>query len=383
MDFAGLHAWPHILHGDPVTVEIAGKGVARLMGDDLHISLGPVEIGKYKGDVVIGDGGAVASAGLPLGGKDVHQFVFQHGAKELTGLRRKLIVKLLSLGQDVVRRADRARVAAAEVQRGVREGQRVSLAQALRLLAHDRVGDGHQVFPHGGAELLDILLGPAVALHAVIAQLRIAAVAELSAHLIAQTRQLVVDAVKLGLVVLEPPALGLPRRETARVVRIGLEGLELRERIDPTLEGDLRRGDQLAVLGGQLVFLLHVLDDLRREGLPLDLGVAQQQIAVFRLKIRAEGRGEHRVDPGLLVLLHLGADLVPELDLAVVELVAGVDRMAHIGQRRRGVHSFFALFLFQEGRAGLGVARRVFEPLGPVAERLLHDLGIGSAVRHF
>src|SRR5699024_3360733 len=82
VDFAGFHGGPGVLHRHAVAVGPGGKGVAGLVGDDLHVALGAVEVGKDEGDVVVGEGGAVAAAGLTGGGKHVQQPAVQHGVEE-------------------------------------------------------------------------------------------------------------------------------------------------------------------------------------------------------------------------------------------------------------------------------------------------------------
>ena len=148
--------------------------------------------------------------------------------------------------------------------------------------------------------------------------------------------ELVVDAVQVILVVLVPLALRLPGRQAALVVRVRLEGGELGQGIGLALEGDLGGGQQLLILGGQVVFLLELGDDLRGEGLELDLGVDKHQVAVLRLEVGAEGGGQHGHGPRLQVLLELGHGAVPEGLLPVVELVPGVDGVADVGQAGQG-----------------------------------------------
>ena len=45
------------------------------MGHYLHVVLGAVKVGKDKGNLIIGDAGAVAAAALALGGKHVQQLI--------------------------------------------------------------------------------------------------------------------------------------------------------------------------------------------------------------------------------------------------------------------------------------------------------------------
>ena len=182
------------------------------MCDHLHIVLRAVEVGEDEGHFIVAQAGAVSAGALTLGAQHVQQLVVQHGAEELLCLRRQLAVELHALGQDVVRRTHRPWVAGAELQRRVREAQRIALTQPLRLLAVDLLRHRHKVLPHGGAELLHVVLGVAVALHAVIAQGGVALVAQLSAHGVTQVHQLVVQGIQLLRVLHRPLGVRLPRR---------------------------------------------------------------------------------------------------------------------------------------------------------------------------
>ena len=69
VDFAGLKAWPNALIGYPISVQISGKGMTCLMGNDLNIVLGAVKVGKDKGGLVVLEGGAISPTLLALGGE--------------------------------------------------------------------------------------------------------------------------------------------------------------------------------------------------------------------------------------------------------------------------------------------------------------------------
>ena len=194
--------------------------------------------------------------------------------------------------------------------------------------------------------------------------------------------ELVVDAVQVILVVLVPLALRLPGRQAAGVVRVRLEGGELGQGVGFALEGDLGGSQQLLILGGQVVLLLELGDDLRGEGLELDLRIDKQQIAVLRLKILAEGGGQHGRGPRLHVLLELGESAVPEGLLPVVELVPGVDGVAHAGQGGLGVDVLQLLLLLQEHGLGLLVAGGALQPLHQAGQGLLHPLQVGALIGH-
>ena len=236
-----------------------------------------------------------------------------------------------ALREDILRRAGGARIARTELQRVVRKAHRVCLPQALCLPLIDFGRDRNEEFDDRGAEFFNILFCVAVSHHAVVAKLRIPVVSELSAHRVAQMHKLVVDLVQTLLVLLVEARFGLPRGKTARIVRVDLERRHLRNGVFVSLEGDLRRGDELCILGRQRVFALQLRNDLRREAFHLDLGVFEHQRAVFLLKIRAEGGGKHRHRPLLRVLADLRLRLVGVGDLAVVEFVGGVDVVADVG----------------------------------------------------
>ena len=149
--------------------------------------------------------------------------------------------------------------------------------------------------------------------------------------------------------------LGLPGGQAAGIVGVVLERGQLTQRVDAALKRDLRRCDQLAVLGGQLVFLCHLVENIGRERLVRNLGVDEHQVAVLGGEVSAERRIEHRAAPGVLALLQLGSGLVPEVHLLIVEFVAGVNRIAHAGQLGERVHMLVELFLLQKNGVGLGV----------------------------
>ena len=72
VDFAGLKAWPNALIGHAISVQVSGKGVACLMGDDLNIVLGAVKVGKDERSLVVLEGGAISAPLLALGGEQIH-----------------------------------------------------------------------------------------------------------------------------------------------------------------------------------------------------------------------------------------------------------------------------------------------------------------------
>ena len=379
---AALQRRPDVAAGDALAVGPVGKGVTGLVGHHLHVMLGAVEVGEDKGYLIVAQAGAVAACLLALGAQHVQQLVVQHGAEEHLRLGGQLAVELHALCQNIVGRTHGAGVAGAELQRQIREAQGIGLAQTLRLLAADLVRHRHQILLHGGAELLHVLLGVAVAVHAVVAQRGIALVAHLLAHGITQMHQLVVQFIQLRRVLHGPLGVGLPRRQTAGVIGVALEGRQLGQGVGLALKGDLGGGQQFLVLLGQVVLLLHLRDDLRLKALPGDLGVQEHQVAVLRGKVLAERGVQHGSLPRLLILLQLRAEGVPELLLSVVEGVAGVDGVADGSQRGLRLHGAGRRLLLQKDLPRLLVGSRVLQPLRQLAHLLLQRLRIRTGIGH-
>ena len=119
--FAGFRRRSRIFRRDPLAVHPVGKGMARLVGDDFDVALCPVEVREDERTLIQHEIGLISAAFLALGGENVHQFLVQHRAEELAGFRRQFVVELLALFQDVLRRSDGLRVAAAEAEGRVRE----------------------------------------------------------------------------------------------------------------------------------------------------------------------------------------------------------------------------------------------------------------------
>ena len=286
------------------------------------------------------------------------------------------------MGQDIVRRPLRTGIAGAKFQGVVRVAQRVLYADPAGLLLENPVGQRHQVLAHGGAELLHILLGIAVAAHSVIAQGGISLIAQLFAHLIPKTGQFVINAVQVALVVLVPAPHRLPGGQAAGIVRIGGKGGHLGDGILPILKGNFGGGNELLVLLRQIVLLLKLGHNLRGEGLQGDLGVEEHQVAVLRFKVLAEGGLQHGQLPRLLVLLQLGNRGVPEVHLAIVELVPGVDGVADTGQGAQGFHMAVGLLLLQKYSLGLVIALRLLQTSGELSQLPLKHLQFRALIGH-
>ena len=153
VDLAGLHAGPYIGVRDAVAVHIGGKGMAGLMGHDLHIVLGAVEVGKDEGHLIIAQTGAVATtrlAGVDSTSISSSSSILLKNSPVSGGKAPHR--NFFALPQDRIGIARRLGVAAAEHQGVVGGVHRVLLAQAPGLLAVDAVGHGDEVFHHSSAE---------------------------------------------------------------------------------------------------------------------------------------------------------------------------------------------------------------------------------------
>ena len=329
---AGLKARRDGLHRHAVAIQIALERVTGLVGHDLDIVLGVIEVRENERRVVIRNFRTVAAALLALGGEQVHEFIVNHVIEELGGLRGTPLVKMLCRRDNVVRRALRLRIARAELHRIVGVAHRVGLAEALCLSLVDLDRHRHHVLLYGLAELLDIGLVIAVSLHAAVADRQEIVVAELFADGISKVHQLVIESVKLFLVVLVPLSLRLPGCEASRIVRVILKRRHLRNGIDTALKRNLCAREQLLVSGDELVLLLKFRDNRRREGLQRELRIGEKDAAVLLLKLLAEGRSEQSLGPLLAVLLNLRRGIVPVVLFLVVKLVRCVNRMANRGK---------------------------------------------------
>ena len=195
--------------------------------------------------------------------------------------------------------------------------------------------------------------------------------------------ELVVDAVQLVLIVLVPLTLGLPCRQTARVIRVGLEGGHLGDGVDAALEGDLGGGQQLLILLRQFVLLLELRDDLGGEGLEFDLGIHEHQLSELRGKLSPERAVQHGPGPGLGILLQLRLSGIPELRLGIIEGVPGVDAVTDVGEGGQGLDVLVQLLLLQKYGAGLLIAPRRLQPLSQGAVLLLDRVQIRTLIGHF
>ena len=352
------------------------------MGHDLHIVLGTIKVGKDKGNLVIGNAGAVAAAAFAFGGENIQQFIVQHHAEEFAGLGRKLIIELATHGKDLIRCADGLGIAGAEFQRVIGKAHRIFFAQTLRLLAINAVRYRNQILYDRLAELFNVFLGIAVTTHAIIAQRRIPLISKLFTHLVPQMSQFIIQLIKFGLVFLVPVAFSLPGSQTACIIGVALKGSKLREGVYTALKGDLRRGQQLFVFYGQLVFLLQIFNDCGRECPAGNFGIHKHQITVFCSKLRTVGGLQHRLRPCLITFLQLRIDLVPEFHFPIIVRIAGINGVANMGKIGHGTDVLIQFLLCQEQFLRLGIAFRCFQLFSQAIQLSFQLLSIRALIFH-
>ena len=345
VDLTAFQRRPLAFHGNDIARHITGKSVSRFVRHDLHIMLRTIEVGKNKGALIVRQGGAIAAARLAGLGFHIQQFVIQHQVDELRRFGRQFVVELSAVFQNFLRRALGRSVAAAVEQRFLIKGHGIGNAKAFRLLFADLLRHRHKILAHGRAELLHILLVIAVALHIQVSQRDVVVIAHLLGHRGAQCGELIVDLIQFCAVFGIPLAFGFPRAAALGVIGVLLEDAQLRQRIHAALKGDLCRGNELAVLHGQLALLLQLFHDRRIKALCGDLQVQERHFAVLFLKLLAEGAFQQRNIPLMAILVQNGTFLSAHLRFLFIEGIArihvvadGSDGFHGLAVRGKGLH---------------------------------------------
>ena len=383
VDLAGLDGGAHhaaqvaLAHGPE-----AGEGVARLVGQHVHVAAGAVEVGEDEGGLVGGELRAVAAGGLALLAQDVQQLVVPEEVGKLRRLRAQLPVHLPAGGQDLVGGALGVRVAVGEQQHIVPVFQLIHTQPPLLVLLHPG-HDGHHVPGDLVPEGRHLGGAVAVAAQAVIAQLEIVVVAHVLRLGGAVLHQLVVELVQLRLVGVEPLSLRLVGRLADRPIRALLVGPQLGQ--GQLLPVPLHHGGgvELLVLALQLVLLLHEGHVLRVEGPHRDLQVGEQQLPQPLLQLGAEGAVQQGPVHLLADLLKGGTRLVGKIVFLVIKRVPGVDGVADIGQGQGGADLLLGLVEGPVGLHRLVGGDRLGDPPGDLLPLGLDRRQVGTDIRHF
>ena len=332
----GLHAAAADLEREAVVGDEVGvERVPGLVGHNVHVAGGAVEVRKDEGLLVQRELRAVAAAPLVLAGVDVEGVVVDHHVDELAGLLAHGVVHLARRGKDRGLAARGDGIAAGDDDVVIIELVVVD-AEALGVFGAQTGYDGDDVHQHVLAEGLDLVLIVVDAPHAVVAQLDIVLVAHFLGHAVADVNHAVVDVVQLCAVLLEHLAEDFVCLATGlTVVALGVLH-QHRARQSLAAELELKRSHELGVLADELVLLDQIVDYLRGHALAADLKVLEQHGGQALLQLVAERGIEQRGGVLNHVVLGLRADLVVIILLRDVELVDGIYRIAHVGERRGG-----------------------------------------------
>ena len=315
--------------------QVAGEGVAALMGENFHVVRSAVEIGEDKGRLVIGQIRAIAAGHLALFGDQIKQMHPVHLVDKAPGLLVHLPIHLHSRAIGVVKAPLWLGVAAVA-------GDRIVIE--FEILQPQPLGLGLFHLYHPGDNLVDNLLTEdggvlgviAVAGHPQIAQLHKILEAQLFGNGRAHLHQLVVNLVvflfmggiKIAFRLISGPA-GLP-------VWAFLINAQLREIQRLTLERDASAALELLIFHHQLVFLLQIGQYLRRNGFGVDFRVGKKHLGKNLLQLRPEGGGQHGPVKIRQRLLKGRAVFRVKFLFRQVEGVFGVDRMADRAQIHHG-----------------------------------------------
>ena len=142
------------------------------------------------------------------------------------------------------------------------------------------------------------------------------------------------------------------------------------------------RGDQLAVLGGEVVLLRHFIQNFRRERFLRDLGVEEHQLTILLAQLFAVGRRQQCGAPRVLAFLDPRGGCIPEIHLAIVKFIAGVDGVADAGEVGQCVDVFIQGLLFQESGLGGSIVRRGGEALRYCGKLRLDLIQIRALIGH-
>ena len=149
--------------------------------------------------------------------------------------------------------------------------------------------EGYEILFDLLTESLYLVLAVAVAVHPVISQLQVVFIAHCPCLRGTVFHQFVVDAVQLFLIFQEKGTHLLPRLSADIAVRIHQIGPQQGQIQLPAVEIDLRTGDELVILHGQRVLLLHQRDQCLTHGLLCQLHILERDRTDLLLQIRSVG----------------------------------------------------------------------------------------------
>ena len=335
-----LHRDIRVLADRIVRHQITLEGMPALMGDHIHVAAGAVEIGEDERRPVIRQIGHIAACLLGFPAEHIEQLVLAHKVHERSGLRRERAVHLPSGSQNLLRRADRSRIALLKIDAFVDVAQPVQTESSPAGLMNP-LREGHKILLHLLPEGGHLVAAVAVSPHPRVAQRQIGIVPHRLALLRAAPDQPVVDLLDLLLIRGIEGGHTVPRRLTDRPVRTAQIRRHQRKIQRLPVPLDLRGSEQLVVAGLKCIFLLHEGNDLRIHRLHRQLHVPDRHRPDPFLHVSAVRR---RVQC-LLILCHQvledRSELIVVILLLCVKCIRHIDIVPDLSQRhlrRRVIH---------------------------------------------
>jgi len=362
-----------------VAGQVGLQRVPELVGEDVHVVRGAVEVAEDERQPDPLDEGAVAARLLAGLLRQVQVLGLEQQPEERARLRRQLVVhRAGALGEPLLA-ALRARVPRGELDRHVVEGEPVE-AEACALLIGGRHCEGHDVLQHARAEALHLGRTERRPAHPVVAHRDEVGVAERARHAVAHRHELVVEAIEFGGVVGEEPPgrllCGLP----GGAVRVLGERAQPGQRVRLAAERDLGTAQQLVVGGDEPVLERQVVHDRGAEHPLLQRDAVEEVPAEPRLEVGPERAVEQQAVEPVVELLQPGPLLVEEVLLGGVERIGGVHRVPDGRDLRGGGHRLAQRLVLQE-RLPLALERAGGrEPVEDRGRRCRDLLQIGALV---
>ena len=322
VDLGRLVGGPEVVGERQVAALVALEGVAHLVGEDLDVALGAVEVGEHERHAVGGEAGAEPAAGLALAVGQVEEAAGVHAAEERAEVAHG-VEHLGGPGQHPVVVAERCGVAG-QVVDGLVPGHQPVDARGRRSGgggSRPRTGRRAPARRPAALDVGPVVVDPA---HAPVAEAGEVVEAELGGHAGPQLDEVVEDAVELVAVGGGPVPDDLLGGVADGPVGALAVLLDRRQVEDLAVEGQLGRGQQLDVLGAELRLPGQVgLDggvEGQHVGLPQGEGLGPISASISARPGMAEEGPLH----GDLELRPAGLGLVPRLPL---RLAVGIGRV--------------------------------------------------------
>ena len=197
--------------------QIALKGMSTLMGNHIDISCSSVKVCKNKRHLVVRKHIHIAAGTLIFPAKDIKKLHFPHFPHESRGLRRKLIVHLLSCCHDFFRSSFWRRISLREENIFIIIIEMVN-SQSLSSLFMQLFRKRYKVTLHLISEAFNLLLAVTVTIHSGIAEFSKVGIAEQTPLFGTILYQLIIEGIQFLLMLLKKSTVLLPSSFPDRTV---------------------------------------------------------------------------------------------------------------------------------------------------------------------